>query len=453
MVPADILARRIAALLLAGRWDRPDIVAALERYLGAAMRPHRQANGAALAQLADDILEAQATPYPPAPGRLAALIRASDRFELVLQAVGRHDGDIGTPLLPPRFAPVRPLSILPVPWLATAAELAAWLELAPAQLDWLADARRGHVRAAAPALQHYEYRWLPKPAGPPRLVEAPKPRLKAVQRHILAGILNALPPHDAAHGFVRGRSARAAAALHAGERLVAAADLADFFPSVPAARVNAVFRSLGYPAPVARLLTGLCTTATPLAVLDGPAPGPPIGWESRQRLRTPHLAQGAPTSPALANLCAYRLDCRLAGLAAAAGARYTRYADDLTFSGDDGFARRRRPFLAAVARIAADEGFALNPRKTRTMGHGRRQRVTGLVVNSHVNVARDDYDRLKAILTNCVRHGPAAQNRAGHRDFRAHLDGRVTWVEGVNPRRGLRLRRLFEAIAWPAAGT
>ncbi|MGE0744629.1 MAG: reverse transcriptase family protein [Rhodospirillales bacterium] len=453
MVPADILARRIAALLAAGHWDRPGIVGALDRYLGAALRPDRRSNGDLPAALADDILAAQETPYPPSPAQLAAIIRASARFEPILAAVRRHGGDIGTPLLPPRFEPVGPLAHLPVPPLATAADVAAWLGLPLAQLDWLADARRGHVRAATRALQHYDYRWLPKAAGPPRLVEAPKPRLKAVQRRILADILDRLPPHDAAYGFVRGRSARMAAALHAGERLVVAADLADFFPSVPASRVHAVFRSLGYPAPVARLLSGLCATATPLAVLDGPAPGPPIGWQSRQRLRTPHLAQGAPTSPALANLCAYRLDCRLAGLAAAAGARYTRYADDLTFSGDDGFARRHRSLLAAVARIAADEGFALNPRKTRAMGRGRRQRVTGLVVNRHVNVARDDYDRLKAILTNCVRHGAAAQDRAGHRDFRAHLDGRVSWVEGVNPRRGLKLRRLLESIVWSSAQT
>lgn len=56
--------------------------------------------------------------------------------------------------------------------------------------------------------------------------------------------------------------------------------------------------------------------------------------------------------------------------------------------------------------------------------------------------------KLKAILTNCVRYGPSGQNRVGHTDFRAHLDGRVGWVQAVNPRRGLKLRLLFERIEW-----
>ncbi len=77
-----------------------------------------------------------------------------------------------------------------------------------------------------------------------------------------------------------------------------------------------------------------------------------------------------------------------------------------------------------------------------------RQRVTGLVVNQHINVARESYDRLKATLHNCLRRGPADQNRAGHRSFRAHLDGRIAWVESVNPGRGQKLRAMFEAIVW-----
>jgi len=445
MVPADILALRLAAVILAGAWTRAGMILGLRGYLGAASLPR-------LPGLVDDILAAQRTPYTPSPSQLAAEIRASVEFERLWSAVRMRPRDLGSPLMPPRFAPATALDVKTPP-LATAGALAEWLGLPLPQLDWLADTRRGHVRAAAPALQHYDYRWMAKATGPPRLIEAPKRRLKAVQRQILAGVLDRLPAHAAAHGFVKGRSARTAAALHAGERLVVAVDLTDFFAAVSAQRVDGVFRSLGYPAPVARLLTGLCTTATPSAVLDAPGQAAAPAWATRQRLRTPHLAQGAPTSPALANLCAYRMDCRLDGLAAAAGARYTRYADDLVFSGDDGFARRHRTFLAAIARVAQEEGFALNPGKTRVMGQGGRQRVTGLVVNRHVNVPRADYDRLKAILTNCLRHGPAAQDRDGHRDFRAHLDGRVSWVESVNPRRGLRLRRLFESIAWPRPET
>ncbi len=82
------------------------------------------------------------------------------------------------------------------------------------------------------------------------------------------------------------------------------------------------------------------------------------------------------------------------------------------------------------------------------MRRGGTQRVTGIVVNDHVNVPRTEFDRLKATLHNCVRTGPAEQNRDGITDFRAHLQGRVAWVRQVNPRRGEKLAQLFEAIDW-----
>jgi hypothetical protein len=160
------------------------------------------------------------------------------------------------------------------------------------------------------------------------------------------------------------------------------------------------------------------------------------------------LPQGAPSSPALANLAAYRLDTRLAGLAAALGARYTRYADDLAFSGGTELARAARRVIPRIAAIALEEGFTVGPRKTRLMRPGVRQRVTGVVVNAHPNVARETYDVLKATLYNCVRRGPAAENHAGHPDFRAHLAGRIAHVATLNPARAKRLKALYERIVW-----
>ncbi len=80
------------------------------------------------------------------------------------------------------------------------------------------------------------------------------------------------------------------------------------------------------------------------------------------------------------------------------------------------------------------------------MRQGVRQQLAGVVVNAHPNVRREEYDRLKAILTNCVRHGPASQNHAGHADFRGHLAGRIAYVTMLNPARGGRLRALFAQI-------
>jgi len=102
-----------------------------------------------------------------------------------------------------------------------------------------------------------------------------------------------------------------------------------------------------------------------------------------------------------------------------------------------------------VAAILLEEGFAVNHRKTRIMRQGVRQRLAGLVANERPNISRADFDRLKATLNNCIRQGPETQNRMAHPRFRAHLEGRVGWVECVNPSKGRRLRTIFDRISWP----
>jgi hypothetical protein len=435
------IAGNLAVALSSGPWTRSAMARRAAVVIG---------GGAprSLQSLIDDVLDRTATPYPPPPVRLAELIRASSGFSRIVRSAQSRVLGVQPVLDPPAFSPAPAMPAASFPVLATPRDLADWLEISLSHLDWFADERRQHGTTIDPVFRHYSYAWVPRKRGKPRLIESPRPRLKALQRRVLRGILDHLPAHDCAHGFVRGRSCRSGAAAHAGEAVVVSLDLKDFFLTTPVSRVHGVFRSIGYPWPVARRLTGLCTTMTPGGVFDDlPASRRPDGL-ARQRFRGPHLPQGAPTSPALANLCAWRLDCRLHGLARHMDARYTRYADDLAFSGDEGFAARVRPFLGLAETIIRDEAFAPNPRKTRVMRRSNRQRVTGLVVNDHLNVPRPAYDALKAVLHNCLRHGPAGQNRDGHADFRAHLDGRVTWVETVNPQRGLRLRRMFEAIVW-----
>jgi hypothetical protein len=323
-----------------------------------------------------------------------------------------------------------------VPTIATSGDLADWLALTPGELDWFADLKAWGCKRGSPKLRHYRYRVLDKGNGSFRVIESPKPRLKWIQQRILAGILDKIPPHPAANGFVKNRSVKTFAAAHVGQRVVLRMDLKDFFPSIGGVRVQTVFRTFGYPEAVADLLGGLATNQVPRDV-------------SRDTIyERPHLPQGAPTSPALANICFYRADCRLAGLAESAGAQYTRYADDLAFSGAEDFDRRVERFSAHVAAILLEEGFTVNHRKTRIMRQGVRQHLAGVVANRRLNIRRSDYDCLKATLTNCLRHGPSGQNRDGHTDFRAHLLGRVSYVESINPERGKKLRTLLAQIQW-----
>jgi RNA-directed DNA polymerase len=335
-----------------------------------------------------------------------------------------------------------------VPPLTSAGQLADWLGVSPGRLDWLADVHGWTVRLPSPKLRHYVCRWQPRRRGRFRLVESPKPTLKKIQRAILHGILDQIPPHAAVHGFRAGRSILSYAAPHTAQRIVLRFDLRDFFPSVRPARIHALFRTAGYPEEVARLLTGLCTSRAPLEVWEQRPEPRPADSQLGDLLRRPHLPQGAPTSPALANLCAHRLDVRLHGLAQSVEAVYTRYADDLAFSGGELLERSTRRFQVAVAVIAAEEGFEVHFQKSRFMRQGVCQQLAGIVVNQRPNIRRAVYDQLKAILTNCVRHGPATQNRAEHPHFRSHLRGRIAQVAMIHPQHGAKLRALFERIVW-----
>lgn len=341
--------------------------------------------------------------------------------------------------------PVEPIDSVPA--------LAERLELSFGQLTWLADVRSLERTVAAEKLRNYRYRLLARSSGLPRVIEIPKARLKEVQRWVLHAVLDHIPAHDRAHGFAPGGSVISHARAHSGHELLLRLDLRDFFAQISAGRVFGIFRTAGYPPPVAHVLTGLVTNVVPQTVWQAyPRPATaelvqPRFWLGRA-LATPHLPQGAPSSPALANLAAHRLDRRLSGLAAALGLHYSRYADDLAFSGPRLSAAAVDGLLATAARIARAEGFSVNPAKSLTRTRAARQTVCGVVVNERPNVSRAEYEELKAILHNAIRHGPAGQNRAGHLDFRAHLHGRIAWVAALNPGRGEKLRHRFAQIDW-----
>ena len=264
---------------------------------------------------------------------------------------------------------------------------------------------------------------------------------------MLHEILDRVPPHEAGHAFRRGRSIAMFLSPHAGKRIVLRIDLRDFFPSIRSSRIQALFRTIGYPETVARVLTGLCTNCVPDDLFRGEMDAE-TQQQTRWLYRSPHLPQGAPTSPAVAHLCAYRLDCRLSRLARRVGVDYTRYADDLVFSGGQELSRSERRFRILVLAIVLDEGFAIRNRKTRVMRSGGRQQVAGVILNAHCNIPRYEYDRLKALLYNCIRYSPESQNRTGHPMFREQLRGRIVYLSMVNPSRARRLRQLFDRIRW-----
>lgn len=249
-----------------------------------------------------------------------------------------------------------------VRWFAggrTIADLAAWL-----------DVPRKELRATPRRYRRFEIR---KRSGGMRVIFAPNDRLKAVQRRIHRRLLRKLPVHDAATGFRRGKNIVDNARPHAGRAVVIKLDIIEFFPSTQPARVYGLFNRCGWGRGASRLLTALCTHD------DG-------------------LPQGAPTSPPLSNLVNFGLDVQLTELAEMFDARYTRYADDMTFSlpADDRF--DEKDLLWNARGILRRRGYTVHHRRKLSIRRRhQRQEVTGLVVNERPNLSRETRRRLRAV--------------------------------------------------------
>lgn len=429
------LAQALAATFLAGEWTTTEIV-----HSGVTVVGHRRRWLPALARHVVAL-------YPSAP---------LDRPRELAAVITAHPVTDRTAWSKPLVHLVPPTRMVHNPWhlpaLHDLADLATFLHLTQPELAWFADPRHwARITDDAP-LQHYRSTTRTAPSGAIRVLEAPKPRLKALQRRLLAEVFAQIPTHDAAHGFRIGRSVAGYAAPHAGQAVVIRLDLEGFFAAVTVGRSYGVLRAAGYPEPVAHALAGLATTVLPLRAWQSlPRPANPrlldAHWRLGRRLAAPHLPQGAPTSPVLANLAAYRLDVRLTALAESWGGRYTRY-DDLAFSGGRSWRAGTSRLLDVIEEIIRDEGFRLNERKTAVLPLAGRQVLGGLVVNDRPHVGRAEVDRLRAILHNCRQYGPSTQNLDGHSDFRAQLLGRVAWVAQHDTARGERLRAQLGMIDW-----
>lgn len=450
----DLISNRLAKAILAGRPDAASVRARVQKVL--------QVRGSWTASLAQRYEAQFAGKIRPRlrdvlkflrndPGYLGARAKYGSQWSSASQVFAAISTNLSQPMQPHPAAAEWAL-----PAIMSMGDLQRWLHLTPEELAWFANRHR-QSRVKPPALEHYNYAVIAKRNGEMRLLEAPKQHLKLLQQTILRDILDRIPVHEAAHGFRKSRSIRSFAAPHAGKAVVLRMDIQNFFPSIRAPRVDAFFRTAGYPEAVAETLAALCTNVVPRSVwMDAMRGREPMALESAALLRADyeelyarrHLPQGASTSPALANLCAYRLDCRLNGLAKASGATYTRYADDLAFSGDRVFARGITQFADRVGAILLEEDFRAHYRKTRVMRAGARQSLAGLIVNKHPNIARSYFDELKAILTNCVCHGPETQNRENLAAWQSHLSGRINFVESIHPARGAKLRAIYRRIHW-----
>lgn len=259
----------------------------------------------------------------------------------------------------------------------------------------------------------------PKPDGRIRVFFKPHGELKEIQRLIDRKILQHIPTHPMIHSYRKGRSQLTHARLHVGKRCIFKADRKDFFPTITPKMVDEAFRNVGFGHALAKLLTFLCT------------------YEGQ-------LPQGAPTSPAIANLIQVPLARRLASLGKKHSFRCSIFGDDVYVSGSP----RLKKFKNLVNRIIADGGFTLNQAKSKVFTSREQQLVTGVVVNKKTNVSKDYRRKLRAINHNCHTKGVEGQFEGDPQKAMLRLKGQINHVKGLNPRHGANLERPFKSIDW-----
>lgn len=297
----------------------------------------------------------------------------------------------------------------------------------------------------------YKQFCIKKKSGGTRQITAPRNKSFRLMLQYVNKIFKSLyEPSDYAMGFTEGRSVVTNANIHKGQNYVFNIDLKDFFPSIEQARVwkRLQLEPLNLQKQAANLLAGMCFMK--VASEDGAVKFV--------------LPQGAPTSPILTNMICDKLDRRLGGLAKRFGLHYSRYADDITFSSMHNVYKMDGAFRKELERIINDQGFKMNPEKTRLQKLGARQKVTGLIVSDKLNVTQKYVRDIRNILYIWSRYGydtafnkffPKYKAEKGHvkkgnPDMANVLDGKLMYlkmVKGEDDGVYLRLKTKFDILA------
>lgn len=255
---------------------------------------------------------------------------------------------------------------------------------------------------------YYKTFYIPKKNKELRIISEPLTSLKEIQYWILEKILYKCKVSANAKAYVIGRSIRDNARFHKNQNIVLTIDIKDFFPSISTDKIIGVFRRMGYSLAVSTLLAKLCS-------IDNGLP------------------QGAPTSPALSNLIMYYIDKRIFGYCRSKAIRYTRYADDMTFSGD----LDDNVLIGFIKDILEEAKLYIKHDKTRLRRKSQQQEVTGVVVNEKIQVARTYRKKFRQEMYFIKKYGLASHikqiNQINPEKYLRVLIGRANFIKQINP--------------------
>ncbi|PWN61694.1 reverse transcriptase domain-containing protein [Chryseobacterium viscerum] len=282
-----------------------------------------------------------------------------------------------------------------------------------------------------------------------RQIVVPYNNLRCIQDYIKTEILDKVQIHDNATGFVKGKSIYDNAKKHSNQQEILNIDLFKFFDSITERRIYGIFKSLGYAKNLALDFAKLTTVALPEEYLSSFKFDERRLYDEIVRKGECVLPQGAPTSPILSNLITRRLDLRMSSLADKLKVNYSRYADDLTFSGNYGTV----PTFTLLDKIINDEGFRINWSKAKISKKGRLQMVTGLTVSNDIHVHRKFKKEVKKHIYGCLNFG--VNNHLAHiqKDdigyYKEWLAGKIYFIYSVEPDYAKKLLDDYNKIIWP----
>lgn len=263
--------------------------------------------------------------------------------------------------------------------------------------------------------KYYKTYTINKKSGGKREISQPNKSMKGLQAWILANILNRLSASNSSKGFEKGSSTYFNAIPHIGSTSLLTVDLKDYFPSIKRKQVFNIFKAVGYNNLISVVLSNICTYKN-------------------------SLPQGGPCSPKLANLASWRLDVRIQGYVGRRGINYTRYADDLSFSGISPI--KVAQIIPMVKEIIKDENFQINPSKTRIAGLSKAKLVTGLVVtNDSVGVGTNTYKKIRAKIHSLCNQQPQEDQKLFY-----EVSGWLAYLNSVDIKRLNKVRKYIKRL-------
>lgn len=294
---------------------------------------------------------------------------------------------------------------------------------------------------------NYEYYLIKKKKGGYRRIIAPHPNIKELQGWIKANIIDKIELNTNATGFIKKKSILNNAKIHENRNVILNLDLSDFFETINERRVYGMFKMLGYASNLSVELTKICTASISAYKLEQLSEIEQEYFQDLCSHSEAFLIQGAPTSPGISNVICKKLDNRLSKLANKHGANYSRYADDITFSGDE----NNLPNLGIIKKIIAAEGFNINWKKVGKYKTGQKQMVTGLLIDNKVRIPNKFKKDIYRHLHFCKKYGASSHfNRISpDKGYRKEwILGKILFVHSIEPEEAKKMMKLVEQINW-----